>query len=155
MILLFLLGFGVPIQAQTENQVNWITFEQLDDSLARNPKNVFIDFYTDWCIYCKKMDRVVFTRQEVSDLLNSEYYAVRFDAESTERVEFGGRIFENDQVGKSRTPLHQLAQLLATRDETFTPPVMLVFDDQFNLKARYFEYMDSRSLIKALSEPSK
>lgn len=152
LILLILLGYGVPGHSQ---EIRWLTFEQLDDSLARKPKKVFIDFYTDWCTYCKKMDRVVFTKQEVSDLLNSEYYAVRFDAETRERVEFGGRIFENDQIGMSRTPLHQLAQLLATRDETFTPPVMLVFDEQFHLKARYFEYMDSRSLIKALSQSSE
>lgn len=135
---------------EQEEKVEWISFEQLEDSLEGRPKKVFIDFYTDWCTYCRKMDKVVFTKPEVIALLNEDYYAIRFDAETTAEVTFGGQKLINDQVGESRNPLHQIAQLLALRNGQFTPPAMVVLDKDFKVKARYFEYMDSKKLIDVL-----
>jgi len=149
-ICIFAFFVCAPLSAQEKEAVNWITFEQLEDSLKQNPKKVFLDFVTDWCTYCRKMDRVVFTKTEVIKKLNDEYYAVRFDAESESEIEFGGKIFINDQVRKSRNPVHQIAQLLASRDNQFVPPTMIILDDEFNVMARYFEYMDSKKLLQAL-----
>lgn len=136
--------------AQEAKSVRWLTFDQLEDSLTVNPKKVFIDFYTDWCSYCRKMDKVVFTRPEVFELINEQYYAVRFDAETESEINFGGQKYVNDQLGKSRNPIHQIARLLASRDGQFAPPTLVILDENFKVTARYFEYMDSRRLMKAL-----
>lgn len=141
-----------PLRAQEAESVRWLSFEQLEDSLAANPKKVFIDFYTDWCTYCRKMDRVVFTKPEVIDLLNDQYYAVRFDAETKSEVIFGGQKFINDQIKKSRNPVHQIAQLLALSEGQFAPPTLVILDKDFRVTARYFEYMHSRKLLKALEQ---
>ena len=61
------------LSAQNTESVRWLTFEQLEDSQAVKPKKVFIDFHTNWCTYCRKMDKVVFTKPEVIKLLNEEY----------------------------------------------------------------------------------
>ena len=141
--------------AQEAEAVRWLTFEQLEDSLATNrgndrPKKIFIDFYTDWCTYCRKMDKVVFTKPEVIDLLNENYYAVRFDAETKAEITFGGKILINDQVDKSRTSIHQIAQLLALREGQFAPPTLIILDEDFNVTARYFEYLSSKQLLNVL-----
>ena len=149
--LLVSLTFLTSVTAQETRSVNWLTFEQLEDSLTVQPKKVFIDFYTDWCTYCRKMDKVVFTKPEVVKLLNEEYYAVRFDAETESVVTFGGRKFVNEQIGKTRKPIHQIAQLLASRDGEFNPPAMVVLNEEFQLKDRYFKYLDSKKLLKALN----
>ncbi|MEL6589380.1 MAG: thioredoxin fold domain-containing protein [Bacteroidota bacterium] len=146
-IFLFLCA---PTSAQQEEAINWLSFEQLDDSLAVQPKKVFISFHTDWCAYCRKMDKVVFTKPEVIELLNEGYYAVHFDAESEAVVAFGGREYINEQLGQSRTPLHQIAQLLASREGQFVAPTMIILDEEFNVTARYFEYLSSKSLLRAL-----
>jgi len=151
-LLTFLLFLCTLTVAQEVKAVRWLTFEQLEDSLNTKPKKVFIDFYTGWCTYCRKMDKVVFTKSEVIELLNEEYYSVRFDAESESEITFGGQILANDQIGKSRSPVHQIAQLLALRNGQFAPPVLVVLDEEFNIKARYFEYMDSKRIVKALRE---
>ncbi|MEL6558028.1 MAG: thioredoxin fold domain-containing protein [Bacteroidota bacterium] len=152
----FLLSISLLVNtdghAQESKSINWLTFEQLEDSLAVKPKKVFIDFYTDWCTYCRKMDKVVFSKPDVIDLLDEQYYAVRFDAETEEKVNFGGQVFGNEQVGKSRRPVHQLAQLLALRNNQFAPPVLVVLDQDFRVISRYFQYLDSKKLIKALTE---
>ncbi len=146
---------SISLSAQEKGSVHWLTFEQLEDSLAINrnadtQKKVFIDFYTDWCTYCRKMDKAVFTKPKVVNLLNEAYFAVRFDAETESEVQFGGQIFINDQLKKTRTPIHQIAQLLALREGQFAPPTMVVLDENFTVTARYFEYMDSKKLIRAL-----
>ena len=147
---LLTISLCTPASAQEAKSVHWLTFEQLEDSLAAEPGKVFIDFYTDWCTYCRKMDKVVFTKSEVIALMNEHYYAVRFDAETESEITFGGQTFVNDQIGKSRNPVHQIAQLLALRQGQFTPPTLVVLDADFNVTARYFEYMDSKKLVKAL-----
>ena len=96
------------------------------------------------------MDKVVFTREKVIEVLNENYYAVRFDAETESPVTFGGKTFVNDQIGKSRNPIHQIAQLLATREGRFVAPALVILDQDFKVAARYFEYMDSRKLLQAL-----
>ncbi|MEM9928565.1 MAG: thioredoxin fold domain-containing protein [Bacteroidota bacterium] len=152
---IFLLAFillllRTAVRAQEAKSVQWLTFEQLEDSLAVQPKKVFIDFYTDWCTYCRKMDKVVFTKPEVVERLNNQFYAVRFDAESDEVVNFAGRQLINDQKGKSRSPLHQIAQLLALREGQFTAPTMVILDENFRVTARHFQYLDSKRLLRAL-----
>ena len=96
------------------------------------------------------MDKVVFTKPEVIDLLNEKYYAVRFNAETNSPITFGGQQFINDQVGKSRTPIHQIAQLLAMREGRFVAPTLVFLDEEFKVTSRYFAYLDSKKLLKAL-----
>jgi len=144
------LFLPTTVCAQEVKSVHWLTFEQLEDSLAITPKKVFIDFYTESCTYCRKMDRVVFTKPEVIDLLNEDYYAIRFDAETESEITFDGQKLVNDQIDKSRSPIHQIAQLLASREGKFTPPTFVVLDEDFKVIARYFEYMDGDKLINAL-----
>jgi len=54
-------------------------------------KPVIVDVYTDWCGWCKRMDRDVYARSDVSEYLNQHFVMVRLNAESAERVNYAGR----------------------------------------------------------------
>jgi thioredoxin-related protein len=54
-------------------------------------KPVIVDVYTDWCGWCKRMDRDVYARSDVSEYLNQHFVMVRLNAESAERVSYSGR----------------------------------------------------------------
>lgn len=149
-LILYLL-LSQNLGAQQDAKVHWLTFEQLEDSLAIKPKKVFIDFYADWCVYCKKMDKVAFKNATVISKLNKEYYAVKMNAESTDTIVFGGEIFVNKQVGKKRNPTHEIPLLLASRKNyPFSLPVMVILNKKFEVTNRYFEYLDSKRLLEAL-----
>ena len=45
--------------------------------------DIFVDVYTDWCGYCKMMDRDVFSDQEVGDYFNARFINVKLDAETS------------------------------------------------------------------------
>ena len=150
MLFLLLLALPTTVSAQ-EDEVQWLSFEQLEDSLAIKPKKVFIDFYADWCAYCKKMDAAAFKDEKVISKLNSDFYAVKMNAETKDTITFGGENFINKQVGKSRIPTHEIALLLASREnQPFTLPAMVILNEKFEITDRYFEYLSPKKLYQIL-----
>ena len=142
--------FYNDLQAQ-KNQINWITFEQLEDSLVVKSKKVFINFYADWCVYCKKMEEAAFKNNEVISLLNNNYYTVKMDAECKDSIVFGGKIFTNKEINKKRKPTHEIPLLLGQRkNKTFTLPLTIILDKNFSVIKRDFEYISTYRMIEFL-----
>ena len=105
-LLLFVPAF--LLSAQTA-PVKWHSIEEAVNLAKSDPRPIFIDTYTDWCGWCKKLDKDTFSNPVIADILNTKYYAVKFDAEGSEPVTFQGRQFINDgKIGKT----HQLAYAL-------------------------------------------
>ena len=152
---LFVLGMiGSSYLSYAQNEtINWLSFEQLEDSLAIAPKKVFIDFYTDWCAYCKKMDRAAFRDPAVISNLNKHYYAVRMDAETKDTIVFEEQKYVNREYGKKRNPVHEIPRLLASRENTpFTLPAIVILDESFQIRERYFQYIAPRKMLEILEE---
>jgi len=149
-IIVILTLWGLQVGAQSTSKVNWITFEELADSLRAKPKKVFIDFYTDWCAYCRKMDKQVFTNPKIAQKLNTDYYAVRMDAETRDTIHFDGQAYVNQQAQTQRRGFHELALLLGQRSGEFVLPTLLVLNEQFQLEHRRFQYLHSKQLLKLL-----
>lgn len=83
---------GLNLNAQ---EINWMSLEQAEFEMTKNPeKPLFIDFYTDWCGWCKKMDKSTFMDPEVAKYLNEKYIPVKFDAESKFPVSFKGKTYK-------------------------------------------------------------
>lgn len=146
-----LVFIGVNLSAQQANTIKWLTFEQLEDSIKVKQKKIFISFYADWCVYCKKMEKVSFRDKSVISILNKEYYSVKMNAESKDTIVFDGVSFVNKNIGKSRRSTHQIPLLLASRrNKPFSLPVNLILDKKFNVTKRDFEYLSPKRLVQIL-----
>jgi thioredoxin-related protein len=104
-----LLLFAFTINAQ---QVDWLTW---DEAVALtqnegNTKKVFIDVYTDWCGWCKKMDKDTFQNPKVAAYMNEHYLMVKMDGEGKEPLELNGKTF--NYVPSGKRGYHELAAAL-------------------------------------------
>lgn len=150
--LLFIFLFSIQ-ETKSQNKIHWLNFSQLEDSIASKPKKVFLYFYADWCAYCKKMDKAAFKNSEIINLLNNHYYAVKMDVQSKDTISFGKEIFVNKEFDKKRQPIHQIPLLLASRNGSqFSLPAMIILDESFKVKKRYFEYLSQKKMENFLSK---
>ena len=89
LVLLYILP--TSFKAPAKDKINWITFEQLSELYAKQPRPVLIDLYTSWCGWCKEMDRTTYRHEKLSAYINEHYYAVKYDAESKAPVVFNNK----------------------------------------------------------------
>ncbi|MFT7052050.1 MAG: thioredoxin-related protein [Psychroserpens sp.] len=143
--------FVMVSYSQSDKAIEWKTWAQLEHALNEQPKPVLIYFHADWCAYCKKLDREVFTNTEVVERINRDYYAVEMDVESLDTIVFDGMTFVNTQAKTKRNAVHELPLLLASRKhEAFSLPVTLFFDINFVVRDRTYYYYTAKQLLKAL-----
>lgn len=77
---------------QGEQQPTWLPFEEGIALAKEQGKDIIIDFYTDWCSWCKVMDEKTFSDPQVAAYMKEHYIAIRLDAESTsETIHFKGQ----------------------------------------------------------------
>lgn len=81
--------------------------------MGMKPKKVFIDVYTDWCGWCKRLDATTFAHPEIVRYMDSAFITVKLNAERTDTVRINGNIFVNQMAGQGKRGSHDLAiQLL-------------------------------------------
>jgi thioredoxin-related protein len=80
-----------PENQQAEATINWLTIEEAQKLSENEPRKVFVDVYTDWCGWCKKMDKTTFTDASVVEYANKHFYAVKLKADSDNKVMFHGK----------------------------------------------------------------
>ena len=124
-VLLFSLG---GMQAQEVKWMSWqeaMAQSQTDDT----PKKVFIDVYTDWCGWCKKMDKDTFQNPEVAQYMSDNFYMVKLDGEGKEPIEFRGTTYE--YVPSGRRGYHELAAALLKGRLSY--PTVVFMDEDLNV----------------------
>ncbi|WP_339753435.1 thioredoxin family protein [Algoriphagus aquimarinus] len=78
--------------AQAQDKIEWLKFEEAVAATEANPKMLLVDVYTDWCGWCKKMDKETFTDPAVIKYINEKFYAVKMNAEDNKRTfDFKGK----------------------------------------------------------------
>ncbi len=131
-------------QNTTENtkaeKVNWLTWKELETAYNKEPKLVFIDIYTSWCGWCKKLDKNTFTDPAAVKYINENYYAVKFDAEKPEDITFNGEKYKFKK-GVGRNGFSELAYNFLQGRMSF--PSLVVLDKDLGILTVVQSYIDA------------
>lgn len=118
---------GVPRAADVRtDEIGWMSWDEAVAAHQQNPKMVFIDVYTDWCGWCKVMDKKTFTDPQVIQYINQHFYPVKFNAENEPNITFQGQEFKVIQGG--RRGIHTLAYALLEGKMSYPAYVFLNSD---------------------------
>ncbi len=110
-----------------EDKINWVSWEEAVELNKKDPKKMFIDVYTDWCGWCKKMDKSTFTDPEIVKYMNENFYAIKFNAEQKEDISWNGTTFKFVKSG--RRGAHELASALLNGRLGY--PSFVLLDEEF------------------------
>ncbi len=128
LIALLVCSLAPSVFAQeTQVPVKWMTFEEAVERSRTEKRKIFIDVYTDWCGWCKVMDKKTFNEPAVAKILNEEYYPVKFNAEQREDVVYDGTTFKFIEQGNRGT--HQLAAALLQNQLSY--PTVVFLNEEF------------------------
>jgi thioredoxin-related protein len=90
--------------AKDASEIHWITsIDELQAKMKENPKKVYIDVYTDWCGWCKKMDASTFRNPALVKYMNTNFYALKLDAERKDTIHFMGKEYHFEPQYRANT----------------------------------------------------
>lgn len=135
------ISFG-QVDKKSDDGVNWMTWSEVEVALKKEKRKVFVDVYTDWCGWCKRMDKTTFENKEIIKYINKNFYPVKFDAEQKETVTLDGNKYKFIKNG--RRGYNQLAaDLLKGR---LSYPSIVFLNDDLSLIQPIPGYLDANKM---------
>jgi thioredoxin-related protein len=82
------IAFSATGLAGDRGKLTWLGFEAGIAEAKKSKKKILVDVYTDWCGWCKKMDREVFESETVAPYLRERYVLIKLNAESSAKLQY-------------------------------------------------------------------
>ncbi len=118
------LGVNQTLVAQ---QVEWMSFEEAVEKSKIEPRKIFVDIVTEFCHYCKKMDKETFTNQYIAKYLNENFYPVKLDGQHPNDIIYKNKTYSFVRRG-GQNSYHELpAKLMNGR---LSYPTIVFLDEK-------------------------
>ncbi len=83
-----------------DGSLKWLKMEEAIDFKNSGDKIYFVDVYTEWCGWCKRMDKSTFKDEKVVKYLAENFVPVKFDAENKNTISFKGKDYKFVKGGR-------------------------------------------------------
>lgn len=122
--------------------VKWMTLKEALEKNKANPRPMIIDFYTDWCGWCKVMMKNTYSNPDLATYINTNFYPVKFDAETKDTV-----IYDDEKFGptgkEKRDPNAFAVKMLGGK---MMYPTTLFMNKSFNFSMLAQGYLETNKL---------
>lgn len=146
LILVFAMDAASFAQSQESKSsgIRWMSFEEAVNKNGFQKKKIFIDFYTHWCGWCKRMDATTFEDPAVVAYMNANFYSVKFDAETRDTITFNGK----DYAFRTEYKANELAAQML--NGTMSYPTSVYLDENLNEIGPVPGYLTAEQLLPVL-----
>lgn len=132
--------------------IPWVGMGDLELLVSEKPRKIIVDVYTPWCGPCKMMDRNTFTNGDIINQFGKNFYAVKFNAEGPDPINFQGKEYGNPKFDPNKTrgrnARHELAPFFAVRGY----PTLVVMDENLKVIDKIVGYKTPEQLKVALEK---
>jgi uncharacterized protein YyaL (SSP411 family) len=98
-MLIYILLLGTFSAHAQSDKLVWFDWNTGYEKAIKENKIILVDAYTDWCGWCKKMDRDTYTNPEVIKKLNQYFVVIKFNPETPfSAYKIGDQTFDNKQL---------------------------------------------------------
>jgi thioredoxin-related protein len=125
--------------AQEKAKINWMSLDQAFEAIKKEPRKIVVDVYTDWCGWCKVMDKNTFSDEKVANFVNKKYYAVKLNAEQAGEIKIGDKKYTYPQIA---------SELLQGR---MSYPTIVYLDEKFNMIQPIPGYQDAKAFHQVIT----
>lgn len=135
--------------SDTTVRLNWLTLDEAAVQLSKQKKPILVDLYTDWCGWCKVMDKNTYTNENVIQYIQENFYPVKLNAETRDTLKWRGRAFAYNPAYK----VNEYAVLLTQGKLSFPSTIILPTDgSQPQAIPGYLRVNDMELILKYFGE---
>ncbi|MFN4082372.1 MAG: thioredoxin family protein [Bacteroidia bacterium] len=80
-LVIIISSLSLSAQNKSNSELNWLSWNEGYPLAISTGKILLIDTYTDWCGWCKRMDRDTYANEEVIKKINKHFIPVKFNPE--------------------------------------------------------------------------
>lgn len=143
----FFLG-EINAQDAKKEEVKWIGFEEALNLQATSKKPIMVFVYTNWCSWCKLMEKDIFQNPKAVSYLNNQFYSVKINAESKDTFVVKGQTYAYLPQYKA----NELALYLLEGRLSFPTTVFLTAAQKVQRIPSYLDLMHAEWLYKFFGE---
>ena len=122
-------GIQAGEYAEQKASITWYNFNHGYAKANEEGKIAIIDCYTDWCGWCKVMDKKTFSNPVIAKYISENYYAVKFDAEQKEPLTYNGKTFK--YIPNGRRGIHEFALQILNGKASFPSVVFFTKNEEY------------------------
>lgn len=108
---------------QSQNIIRWANWSDLPAKIEKGDRKFVVYLYYDGCRWCKVMENSTLSDDHVARFINNNFYALRLNALSSDRITVADKTYKQQTVGKF--DFHELAVELSGGEMKFPNTVFL------------------------------
>ena len=99
-MLVFLLTTTLTSAGDKAAELKWRKFDEGFAEAKKTNKKIMLDVYTDWCGWCKRLDKDVYANEKIMAYLNAKYVSIKLNAESKSMVTYKDTAYSEIQMAR-------------------------------------------------------